>query len=343
MRRTLLVVSAVAFALLPVRAEKPRVAEPATAWFVNDEDTYDQFMAKLRGLAKAGKCLPSGKLQSLTADDRTARLTLPAPATARLDPEDVYRKALPSVFLLGSVLPEKEDDDADKKKDAPKPDDKSRADGYLDGRLATAWALTADGVIVTNWHVFAELEDGEVFGAMDHRGESHPVTDVLAVDHAADIAVLKIDTKGLTPLPVADRPAAVGAWVGVLGHPGDRYFTFTQGAVTRYSKVKPTEGPAERWMAISADYAYGSSGSPVLDRTGSVVGMAALTESLDYPDAGPVPPETPKDVLRRRQPDKPAEPAPPAEGPPAPAGSSLQMVIKLAVPAGEIRKAVWAR
>jgi serine protease Do len=326
MPRTSLAVLAVAVALLPARADKPRPAEPAAAWFIDDDDLFDQFMAKLRGLAKADKCLPSGRLQNLTSEDRTTRLTLPPPATARLDPEDVYRKALPSVFLLGSVSPDVTDG-------GPKVDN-PRADGYIDGRLATAWALTADGVVVTNWHVFDALDDGEVFGVMDHRGEAYPVTDVLAVDRAADIAILKIDAKGLTPLPVAARPAPVGAWVGVLGHPGDRYFTFTQGAVTRYSKVKPADAPAERWMAISADYASGSSGSPVLDRTGSVVGMAALTESLGFPDAGPEPPPAP---TRRRQP--PAEPP----APPAAAGTSQQMVVKLAVPAGEIRKAVWAR
>jgi hypothetical protein len=178
---------------------------------------------------------------------------------------------------------------------------------------------------------------------MDHRGETYPLTDVLAVNQVADIAVIRVAARGLIPLPVANRPALVGSWVGVLGHPGDRYFTFTQGAVTRYSKVQMMDGPTERWMAISADYAYGSSGSPVLDRTGSVVGMATLTESLDYPELGPIPPEMPKDVLRRRQPPSPDAAGPMAEEPPFLPSSTLQMVIKLAVPATDIRKVVWAR
>jgi serine protease Do len=360
MTRVLILVFAVAL-IPPARAEKPRSTKPAAdtdgAWFIDDDELYDDFMSKLRELAKAEKCLPAAKLKDLVSEDRTSRVTPVKPSTEKLDPEDVYKKVLPGVFLIGSVLPDiAENNEPDEKKDDKKDDkgekiEKDKAgDGFLDGRLATAWVLTADGVLVTNWHVFDATEDGEVFGVMDHRGKAYPVIDVLAVNKAADIAVIKVDAKGLTPLAVADKPASVGAWVAVLGHPGDRYYTFTQGSITRYSKMKREDGATERWMSITADYAYGSSGSPVVDRTGAVVGMAALTENLDYPDAEPIPPAGPKDGDKKPEPatkpdEKPQDPdKKPEEAPPPVAkGSSLQMVMKLAVPAGEIRKTIWAK
>jgi S1-C subfamily serine protease len=288
---------------LPAGGEPPRPPEPPH--FVDDEAVQQQFTARLAKLALGGRCLPADKLRQQVAADKTCRLTPAAPADRRLDPEDVYAAALKSVLVFGSVT----DDNGE----------------YVDGRMATAWVLTADGAVVTNWHVLDRAEDGERFGAMTHDGRAFPVTAVLAVDKAADIAVVKLDATGLVPLPLATQPPRVGAWVGVLGHPGDRYFTFTQGHVSRYTAQKPTDGPAERWMSVTAEYAYGSSGSPVLDRTGAVIGMAALTESLDYPMD-----DTPAPAAGQPKP-------PPAE---ADRGSRLQMVVKLVTPLGELRRTV---
>jgi hypothetical protein len=147
------------------------------------------------------------------------------------------------------------------------------------------------------------------------------------VNKAADVAVFRIAATGLTPLPVAAAAPRVGAWVGVLGHPGDRYYTFSQGHVSRYERVKPEDGPEERWMAVTAEFAYGSSGSPVLDRTGAVVGMAAMTENIDYPEPEPAPRDASKDKEKK-------------DPPPAKSGTLLQMVVKLTTPAAELWKVI---
>ncbi len=342
-RRTAWLALVPALALLvavPARGDKPAVKPAAAPWYVDDDALFAKLTEKVGELAKQKKCLSPDRLKHLVSEDRTCKIEPTRPGDARLDPEDVYERALGSVLIIGSVVEE---------------------DGeYVDGRMATAWVLAADGVLVTNWHVFDAVEDDEYFGVMDRQGHTYPLTDVLAVNKAADVAVFKVAADGLTPLPVADRPARVGSWVGVLGHPGDRYFTFTQGSVSRYSTDKREDGAVERWMSVTADYAYGSSGSPVLDRRGAVVGMAAMTESLDYPDDDPPAEEKPKDgekkkekpttrSRRRRSADPPKPPAvvPPKDGekkpdPPAAKGSSLQMVVKLVAPASEVRKLIEA-
>ena len=78
-------------------------------------------------------------------------------------------------------------------------------------------------------------------------------------------------------------------------------------------------------MSITADFAYGSSGAPVLNNRGAVVGLATITTNIDYPAADV--PETAK--------DKRPETATP---PPADQGSPVQMVVKLAVPTRDILK-----
>jgi S1-C subfamily serine protease len=87
----------------------------------------------------------------------------------------------------------------------------------------------------------------------------------------------------------------VGAPIYVLSHPAGRLFTFTSGIVSRYSahsraqgKDEHTDGatlPGEsrsRLMTVTADFGRGSSGAPVLDARGAVVGVARQTKSVYY-------------------------------------------------------------
>lgn len=317
----LTVIATLAVAAAPSRGERPEVAPAPRALgarYVDDDEVFAKLTESIAELAALGKCLGPKKLARKVETDFTCQLTPTAPADRRLDPEDVYEAALPGVFVLGSVIRQPNDDGEVE---------------YVEGRLGTAWALAADGVLVTNRHMLDNLEDGEFLGVMDHAGRAYPVTDVLAADAAADVAVVRVAADGLTPLPVAERPARVGAWVGVLGHPADRYFMFTQGHVSRYTRILYDDGVTERWMAVTADYATGSSGSPVLDRRGAVVGMAALTESLDSPEE--LAPEPPKDGQKPKEKDT-EEPKPVAMG------SRLQMVVKLTVPAEAVRKVIGA-
>lgn len=293
--------------------------------YVDDDVLALRFEATLGARADEKKGLGAKKAKRLTEKDRVGAVTLPPPRDQAMTPEEAYVQAKASTFVFGAV----------KKEDGK----------WVVSREATAWAATADGVLVTNWHLFDKIEDGEVFGAMTRGGEVYPVVDVLAVDRVADVAAVRIEAKNLVPLPLARAPAKVASWVGVLGHPGGRYFTFTQGTVTRYEKLTTDNDVYTRWMSIDADFANGSSGSPVIDRFGNVVGMAAVTEAIDAPDD---PPADPKKASRRRparlvQPPVDGKKPPEAKKDADPRGSSLQMVVKLAAPAAEILRVLGAK
>jgi hypothetical protein len=319
----------------PKKAPRPgRVGPPkAGPWYVDDEAVYDNLMTRLTKHAQAGKCLAHDVLKEKLRPG-PANITPASPGEKALLPEEVYRLALPSVFVLGSV----------------RPDPKNPGE-WENGRYGTAWAVAADGVLVTNWHLFTDLEPGEVFGAADHKGNVYPLTDILGGDETADIAVFRVAGSGFAPLPLATAPAEVGSWVAVLGHPSDHYFAFTQGHVTRYNRNKTDDGNTERWMSVTAEYAGGSSGSPVLNRYGAVVGMAALTVTLDSGDevpkaepVGPLPQAPPPREVKPMAvvpgvgPREDPKDAPKGRERPESRGPAVQMVVKMAVPAASITR-----
>jgi serine protease Do len=334
---TRLVVLALVIAILPMVGGQPPQAEPAKTtsaiptqirpWFVDDERFFEGFMEKLTDLAADGKCLAHKQLLAQKKPGRKVKLMPAKPGNRILSPEEVYASALPSVFVIGSVYKDKDGD-------------------WVDGLYATAWVAGSDGILVTNWHVFEELQDGEVFGAVDYKGNVYPLMEFLGGDKLTDVAIVRINAKGLTPLPIADEYAAVGSWVAVLGHPGDNFYVFTTGAVTRFSTNKVDAGRRERWMGVTADYAGGSSGSPVLNKHGAVVGMAALTLTIDDGHAGVIPPsQSRRRVLLGQSPRKlklqpPVAPPPrekldaelPVAPPPQPQPPVVQMILKMAVP-----------
>ncbi|MBA4188456.1 MAG: hypothetical protein C0467_10665 [Planctomycetaceae bacterium] len=320
MSRLLLFVLVAGIAAVPAAAQSPKAEPPAKPWFVDDTKLLEEFMEKLTVLAKDGKCLNHEKLAAKMKSGTKAKVALTKPRDKALSPEEIYKAVLPSVFVVGSVYKDKDGD-------------------WQDGLYATAWVAAADGVLVTNWHVFEELEPEEMFGAVDHKGTVYPVIDFLGGDKTADVAIFRIDAKGLIPLPVADDYAPVGSWVGVLSHPGDNFYVFTTGAVTRYSTNKSEDGKRERWMGLTAEYAGGSSGSPVLNRYGSVVGMAALTLTIEDGKQGPNPIQG-----RRLLREKPQIAPPPREKPDPkgdmkpPPSMTVQMVLKMAVPGPTILK-----
>ncbi|WP_193212101.1 S1 family peptidase [Luteolibacter marinus] len=208
--------------------------------------------------SSAGEIAPGGKLD------------VPAARAAG----DHYNELSKSVFLVGSVYK------------------CEKCDHWHSGGIATAWCLSEDGLMVTNAHVFAKAK-GAGMGICDRDGKCYPVTEVLAADPHADIALFRVDGEGFQPLALGTA-AEVGTDVSVISNPDRHYFTRTSGEVSRYCQT-PAHGDkkATTWMSITADYARGSSGGPVFNPAGEVVGMVATTQTIYYGsdkanDQGPV-------------------------------------------------------
>lgn len=147
---------------------------------------------------------------------------------------------------------------------------------------ATGFFLTESGALVTCWHV-VNWKPLVGLTVMTRDGRVCPVSGVLAVDTNKDLVILQVEGRGFTALPIAATAARQGEPVWVLSHPAPWYYSFTAGIVSGYYTV-PTTSADFSLMDITADFAIGSSGAPVCDEHGAVVGIARYTQTLSSPD-----------------------------------------------------------
>jgi hypothetical protein len=151
-------------------------------------------------------------------------------------------------------------------------------------QCASAFAISADGICVTNYHVFKALENEklkyETAYVRDYNGNTYPVTEVIAGIKNDDIAIFKIDTKGkeISCLPIG-KTLSPGSDVHVISHPSYRFYSYSTGNIARSYIYRSTNNKRQ---AITADFAGGSSGAPVLDSKGNVVGIVAGTQNIYY-------------------------------------------------------------
>lgn len=81
--------------------------------------------------------------------------------------------------------------------------------------------------------------------------------------------------------------AKPGDKIYILGHPKGMHYYFSQGNVNNKYMEEVGEGENKFYremMSVSADYATGSSGGPVMDIYGNVVGTVANTRMFLHSD-----------------------------------------------------------
>src|SRR5262249_48026703 len=139
----------------------------------------------------------------------------------------------------------------------------------------TGFVIDADGTIATNHHVIADATAATV---KFYKGTIYDGVDLLAEDHAADVALLRIDVdkpsdRGarveLAPLRLGDSEAVVvGERATAIGNPLGLEHTLTDGLVSarRVYQDRP-------WIQISVPVSPGNSGGPLFNLRGEVIGI----------------------------------------------------------------------
>jgi hypothetical protein len=137
----------------------------------------------------------------------------------------------------------------------------------------SGFVIASDGRILTNFHVIAHTKRATVRLAND---DAYDQVYVLGVDRRKDIALLKIDAVNLTPLKLGNSfTTQIGDKVYTLGSPlGFLQNTLSEGLL---SGVRQMDG--YKLFQLSAPVSHGSSGGPVLNASGEVIGLVDLTIS----------------------------------------------------------------
>ncbi|MEY3481445.1 MAG: hypothetical protein RIQ71_2220 [Verrucomicrobiota bacterium] len=149
------------------------------------------------------------------------------------------------------------------------------------GAVSSGWIVDPRGRIVTNYHVLEDKE-AEELGVMTFEGKVYPVRAVIAADREGDAAVVDVDLRdaSLPSLPLAET-ARTGERIRVVGHPDGRFYSLTEGIVSRVFTMETSDAKDRRtWLTVTADYGGGSSGAPVLNDSGEVAGMVSSTATL---------------------------------------------------------------
>lgn len=222
------------------------------AKFVDSKRATDALSAKAVALMEAGKTVPMAKLIAQLSRKR-CELTLPAPADRPLDSATLYEKRKPATLLVGHL---------------------SKCDDCTDWHFnpASGFVLTR-GVAVTNYHVVDQRREKTMVVA-SAAGEVYPVTEVLAASKRDDVALVRF-TGGddLPAIPLAGK-VRIGTPIHVISHPQGRLYMLTRGIVAGlYQERSPT-------MVVTADFAQGSSGGPVIDANGNIAGIVTATHSV---------------------------------------------------------------
>ncbi|NLG84500.1 MAG: PDZ domain-containing protein, partial [Firmicutes bacterium] len=128
----------------------------------------------------------------------------------------------------------------------------------------------ADGYILTHAHVIEGAQKLQVTLADKRRFEGR----VVGVDRDLDLAVVKIEAKGLPTVVMGDSERLeVGQWVLAIGNPLGYHHTVTAGIVSALNRS--LEDPNRNGYLIQTDAAInpGNSGGPLIDLQGQVVGI----------------------------------------------------------------------
>jgi len=133
--------------------------------------------------------------------------------------------------------------------------------------LGTGFLVRADGWVVTNLHVIDGAAEARVT-LSDKR--SYPVLDVVNASAAHDLALLRIQGQGLPVLRLGKSEAVrAGDAVVAIGHPLGLEDTVSNGLVSAVREVGALTA-----LQISAPIAPGSSGGPLFNDQGEVIGVA---------------------------------------------------------------------
>ena len=128
-----------------------------------------------------------------------------------------------------------------------------------------------ENLIATNYHVIKEAMRGTA--KLVGKSTIYTIEGVTAVDKANDLVILKVTASGIKSLPLGNSDVVrIGEAVYVAGNPKGLEGTFSNGIISSLREKSITER-----LQMTAPISPGSSGGPVLNNKGEVIGVSVMT------------------------------------------------------------------
>lgn len=142
----------------------------------------------------------------------------------------------------------------------------------------SGFVLTEDGYIMTNYHV---IEDASKITVTFVDGTSYTAK-LVGGDADNDIAVIKIDAKGLKPVIIGDSSKMyVGETVLTIGNPlGELTFSLSDGVISALERaITVSQGKQMQMIQTNCTINSGNSGGPLFNLYGEVIGIVTAKYS----------------------------------------------------------------
>jgi len=241
---------------------------------IDDQSMKEKLLSEAKKRLDA-KTLTTGETLRSQLNRKTTKVTFAKPTNHPFPVEEQYAYGRSSVVIMGSV--------------------------FLCGKcnnlhLSTAagFAVSEEGVFLTNHHVVSSLTNSLGMVASTADGQVAGVTEVLAANQVEDWALIRIPELKLKPLPLKGN-VSVGTEVFLVSHPNEHFFSFGKGNVARYGKGRTFSAQGTKkerhvlgvteWLEITAEFGKGASGGPVMDACGNVVGLISRVEGAKVADS----------------------------------------------------------
>src|SRR5262245_12263062 len=187
-----------------------------------------------------------------------------ANTTGALSPHDVYEKAKDSVAYITSQITQ------------------SSGGPFGTTQQGTAtgsgFVVSSDGYIVTNDHV---VDGASSVTAKVGDGKTLPAK-VIGTDASTDLALLKVNATGLTPLTLGNSDdVQVGDPADAIGNPYGLDRTLTTGVISALQRQisSPNGYTIDNVLQTDAAINPGNSGGPLFNAQGQVIGVNSQIET----------------------------------------------------------------
>src|SRR4029434_9635386 len=201
------------------------------------------------------------------------------PAVVNISSQQVVRRIVPIDPFFGSIFRD--------------PDAAFASRRGIENSLGSGVIVGADGFILTNNHVVTgearrvTIEQLDVTVSLADKREVR--ADVVGVDPATDLAVLKIGAQNLPTIPWGDSSKLkVAEWVLAVGNPYQLSQTVTLGIVSAVGRTNLGVSTYEDFIQTDAAINPGNSGGALVNARGELVGINTVifSQSGGYQGSG---------------------------------------------------------